>query len=420
MSKLLSINSYHYRRGGADVVYFEHAKLLESLGWQNGFFSMHYPDNIDSEWSRYFIDELQFGHQYSLFEKLVRAGKVVYSFEAQRKLRSLLEAYRPDIAHIHNIYHHLSPSILPVLRKAGIPAVMTAHDLKIACPNNRMLTAQGVCEQCKGGKYLNVLRNRCVQDSVAASAIIVVESTLHGLLETYRRNLDRIVVPSRFFLEKFVEWGWPREQFAYVPNYVDCDTFEPNYRPGDYFLYMGRLIDYKGVRTLVRAAIEAGVKLKIAGTGPLEAELKTMAEQSQGRVELLGYMSGAPLRNCVAGARAIVLPSEWYENAPLSVLESFATGKPVIGARIGGIPELIREGENGWLFDSGNTASLCALLRRVQAESASSLAAMGRNARSGVERDFSREQYVRNIRDVYGALGVKFPVMAQERKLAVV
>src|SRR5262245_1560421 len=151
MPNLLSVNSYHYRRGGSDAMYLDHAALFESEGWHNAFFSMRHPANLPSPWSRHFIDELEFGGDYGLLRKIGMAGKVVYSFEARRRLRGLLAEYRPDIAHLHCIYHHHSPSILSVLKQAGVPMVLTAHDLKIACPAYKMLNATGVCERCKTG-----------------------------------------------------------------------------------------------------------------------------------------------------------------------------------------------------------------------------------------------------------------------------
>lgn len=404
---LLSINSYHYRRGGSDVVYLEHAALMEEQGWHNGFFSMRHPKNFETPWSKYFIDEIEFGHAYSAMQKLAMASKVVYSFEAQKKLKRLLQDYPADIAHLHCIYHHLSPSIIPTLRNAGIPVVMTAHDLKIACPAYKMLNDTGVCEKCKGGNLLNVVRHRCVRNSLAASAIVMVESSLHRVLNTYQGKLDKVVVPSRFFMEKFIEWGWPSSKFAYIPNYVDASRFEPACSVGDYFLYFGRLAPEKGVATLMRAAKTAGIKLKIAGTGPIEAELKALQVDLSGDVEFLGYRSGTELHDLVRGARAVVLPSEWYENAPMSVLESFALGTPVIGARIGGIPEMVIKGHTGWTFESRNAADLAELLSRIKSMPAAQVAQTGRAARDHVIRHFHRAGYLEATLDLYAGLGVR-------------
>jgi len=407
--RLLSVNSYHYHRGGADNVYFAHAALMASVGWRNAFFAMHHPDNLHTPWSRHFADEIQFGHAYSPAQKLLKASQVVWSFHAQRRLRALLREFRPDVAHLHNIYHHLSPSILPVLRAAGVPAVMTAHDLKIACPSNKMYTAGAVCERCRGGRYLNVVAQRCVQGSLSASAVVALEATVSRLLGSYARNLDRIVSPSRFFIEKFVEWGWPRELFAHIPNCLDADGIEPDYRPGDYFVYLGRLAREKGVETLIRAAQAAGVRLAIAGDGPMMPGLRALIEGGGGAddVRLLGLMQGDALARLVRGARAVVVPSEWYENAPLSLLEAQAAGKPVIGSRIGGIPELIDEGRTGWLFPAGDAPALAALLVAVRSAPDASLEAMGRAARARVIDTFGRPRYLEAMLSLYASIGVR-------------
>lgn len=407
MKKILSINNYHYRRGGSDVVYLEHAELMESQGMSNAFFSMNHPKNYPTPWSDYFVDEIEFGHAYTLADKVSMASKVVYSFEAQRKLRRLIKDFQPDVAHLHCIYHHLSPAILPALKSAGIPTVMTAHDLKIACPAYKMLNSGGICERCNHGSVLNVIKHRCVRDSLAASVIVAVESGLHRYLDTYRKHLDRVAVPSRFFLEKFVEWGWPREKLVYIPNYADVSKFEPLYTPGKYFLYFGRMAPEKGVGTLIRAAAKSGVPLKIVGTGPIEAELKDIAAQVGGDIEFLGYRSGTELHDLVRGARAVVLPSEWYENAPMSLLESYALGKPVIGARIGGIPEMIVEGVTGWTFESQNVEELAACLDKVMAINESVMQGIGKAGRDYVEKTFSRQRYVDSMLALYRELGVK-------------
>ena len=407
MPRLLSINSYHYRRGGSDVVYLDNAALMESVGWSNAFFSMHHPDNLPTDWSRYFVDEIQYGHKYSILQKAAMATKVVYSFEAQRKISQLLNDFRPDIAHTHCIYHHLSPSILPVLRKHGVPIVMTAHELKAICPAATMRNSEGVCERCKNGSFLSVMSHRCIKNSFAPSALVAVETLVHRWLDSYKSNVSRLIAPSRFYLEKYAEWGWPREKLVYIPNYVDTERLVPDYEPGAYFLYFGRLSVEKGVPTLIRAASAARVPLKVVGTGPDEASLKALAKGLPGQIDFLGYRSGSELHNLICSAKAVVLTSEWYENAPLSVLESYALGKPVIGARIGGIPELLIEGETGWSFASGDSSELAKVLTQTSQRNPAELAAMGRAARDFVTTRFTRARYLEQILSVYAELGVQ-------------
>jgi glycosyltransferase involved in cell wall biosynthesis len=225
-------------------------------------------------------------------------------------------------------------------------------------------------------------------------------------MQIYRKHLAKVVVPSRFFLEKFVEWGWSRDQFAYIPNYIDALQFSPNPEPGSFFLYLGRLAPEKGLATLMRAAKLARVKLKVAGSGPLESELHALQGELDGDVEFLGFRSGEDLHALIREARAVVLPSEWYENAPMSVLESFASGTPVIGAGIGGIPELIEDGETGWCFESGNISELTEALRAVQQMPNSAVEQIGKAARALVEQRFNPEGYVSSMLTLYSSLGV--------------
>ena len=401
MPQLLSINNYYYRRGGSEAVFFEHNRLLEEAHWTVVPFSMHDPKNLPTPWSRHFADAAEFENAHSLRDKLSAATKIVYSFEAARRIRALIASARPTIAHAHNIYHHLSPSILRELRREGIPVVLTLHDFKIACPAYAMFTQGAVCERCRGGALHNVITHRCIKGSTLMSALIWLESTVHRTLKLYTRNVTRFVTPSRFLLAKFGEWGMDTSRFVYIPNFIDLDGFEPNASGGDTFVYAGRLAPEKGVATLIRAAARAEVRLRIVGTGSDESRLRQLAAQSGGNVEFSGYLSGAKLREVVASARAVVVPSEWYENAPLSVMEAYALGRPVIGARIGGIPELIREGETGFMFEAANVDSLTEVLSHVQALPQSKLGQMGSAGRERMRSEFSPELYRNRMLSLY-------------------
>jgi glycosyltransferase involved in cell wall biosynthesis len=368
--------------------------------------TMHHPKNEPSPWSRFFADEIEFGHEYGVLDKLAMAGKVIYSGEAKRKISALLDEFPADVAHAHCIYHHLSPSVLVELKQRGIPTVMTAHDLKLACPAYKMLNRGGVCEKCRSGNLLHVVANRCIRDSLPVSALIMVESAVHKSLGLYRHNLDRVVVPSLFYKQKLMEWGWPEQQLAFIPNYVDAAAYTPRYEPGDYFFYFGRLAMEKGVATLIRAAAQAKVKLRIAGTGPESDALKALAAEVGGDIEFLGFVSGEPLWKWVREARSVVLPSEWYENAPMSVLEAYACGKPVVGARIGGIPEMVKSGETGLLFESGNIDGLVVAMRELKAMSDAAITEMGRAAQRYVSTTFNRQRYLKDMLALYAELGV--------------
>jgi glycosyltransferase involved in cell wall biosynthesis len=400
MHTLLSINNYYYVRGGAEYVFLEHNKIFEQAGWNIVPFAMHHSKNMSSEWSQHFVEEIEFGEPYGPSERIRKALKAIYSTESRKNIAALIDKVRPAIAHSHNIYHHISPSILSVLKQHGIPSLMTLHDLKIACPAYRMMTHDGICERCKGGRIWNALSNRCMHDSIALSAWVTVEAFVHKLLKSYERNVDKFIVPSRFYLEKFVEWGWDREKFEHIPNFVDAKVIKEETRPGEQFLFFGRLSPEKGVDTFLRASAKAGVSSVIVGTGPLEQQLKRTAADLDADVEFTGFLSGEALFDRIRSARAVVIPSEWYENAPISVIEAFACGKPVLGADIAGIPELIHQ-NRGRVFESASIDSLAEVLTEVSDLSENEMVDMGRAARRYVVEEHSRQAYLDRCQDVY-------------------
>ncbi len=393
MPQLLSINNYYYRRGGSEVVFFEHNRLFENAGWEVVPFSMHNALNEPSPWSAHFVNETDGAGKQSSVEKLTRAVSTIYSFEAVQRIRGLLALIRPQIAHAHNIYHHLSPSVLVELHRRDVPVVLTLHDLKLVCPAYKMHTQGTICERCRGGALRNVVRNRCIKNSTAMSALVWLESTVHKALDIYMRNVTRFVVPSRFFLDKFADWGVDTSRFAHIPNSIDVDALEASEEPGDAFVYLGRLVPEKGVATLVKGAARAKVRLRIIGTGPEEAALRQLAQNLGGDVEFTGYLSGSKLRAAISSARAVVIPSEWYENAPLSVMEASALGRPIIGADIGGIPELIRQEETGFVFPSGSVEALAEVLERVQRLPPEDLRGIGAAGREWMRAEFSPSAY---------------------------
>lgn len=401
---LLSINNYFYPRGGAEVVFLEQNRMFEDIGWQVVPFSMQHAKNLPTPWADYFPDEIEFGESYGLVSKLVRAPRVIYSLQARKKLRELLRQVKPRIAHVHNVYHHLSPSILSLLREEGIPVVLTVHDLKLGCPAYTMMRDGKPCDECRGGNFYRVAVNRCIKGSLALSSLVMLESYVHRYLKLYDASVTRFVVPSRFMLETLVNWGWDRERFVYIPNFVDLDCFKPTAPIGKRFVYCGRLDRLKGAGTLITAAAKAKQPVTIAGAGPDEARLRALAAELHADVDFRGHLTKDALAAVVETARAVVVPSEVNENAPLAVLEAYAAGRPVIGSRIAGIPELIREDETGVLYPTGDADALAAALTRFAALPDDRLAAMGTAGRQWVERDFSAAAYRARMLDLYQSI----------------
>jgi glycosyltransferase involved in cell wall biosynthesis len=326
-----------------------------------------------------------------------------YSIGARRSLNAMLKAVDVDVAHVHNIYGRLSTSVLDVLHNKGIPVVMTLHDYKVICPNYKLMHHGRICEDCYQHAYYHAILNCCHKESRIASTIYAFETYFNYFLDKYQKNVDVFISPSKFLKEKMVEFGWPEERIEWLPNFLSVADFKPNYNPGDYFLYLGRLSSEKGIITLIRAFSnlkQPDIRLKIAGEGPLADELKKRAEPDP-RISFSGYLSGAPLADITRKALAVVVPSEWYENAPLSVLEAMAYGKPVIGARIGGIPEMIDHGRNGFLFESGDAHALAETMETVLNLGPDTLSGMGRSARGKVENDYNGEVHYDRLMALY-------------------
>ena len=404
---LLAINNYYYPRGGAEVLFLEHNRLFENIGWQVVPFAMRHAKNLTTPWSNYFPDEIEFGADYNLAAKLVRAPRVIYSLQARRRMRALLDTVQPRVAHVHNIYHHLSPSVLSLLKERSIPIVMTLHDLKLACPAYTMMRGGEPCESCRGGRLYNVAVHRCIKGSLALSSLVMAEAYVHRALGLYSANVDRFVVPSKFLLEKLVEWGWPRARFVHIPNFVDIDRFKPRAEAGRRFVYCGRLDELKGIETLVRAAALSHQPITLIGRGPLEARLRALSAELGADVAFPGYLTKDALAAAIHEARAIIVPSECHENAPLALLEGYAAGRPVIGSRIAGIPELVREDETGILYPVGDADALAEALSRFAALPDARVSAMGNAGRAWVERDFNAAIYVDRQLALYDALGVR-------------
>lgn len=402
---LLSVNSYHYPRGGAEVVFLRHNDLFAGRGWTVVPFCMRHPNNRPTPWDEHFVEEIELGQEYSLGQKLRKGLKSVYSLEARARVKALIARVSPAVCHAHNVYHHISPSVLAAVRRQGVPLVMTLHDLKLACPAYSMLSGGTVCERCRGGALYHVALRRCVKGSLAMSLLVMAESYLHRVLNSYVGNVDRFIVPSRFYLQKLAEWGFAGEQFTYIPNFVDASRTRPAPRPGRRFVYFGRLSPEKGVETLVRAAAAAGVGIDLIGTGPDVDRLRSLAAALEADARFLGFMSGSALEEAIGAARAVVVPSEWYENAPLSVLEAYALAKPVVASRLGGLPELVEHGETGWLFEAGSADELAAVLRGLSDAGDAEIRTAGERARDRVTAEFSPGRYLDEVRELYAGLG---------------
>ena len=401
--KLLFLNNYHYLRGGSERVFFSEIEMLRANGHNVCSFARKHPRDLPSTFSYLFPEDLKTESVRFSVDALRTVKEIIYSKEAKASLRKLIDQFRPDIAHAHNIYGRLTTSVLDILREESIPTVLTLHDYKLICPSYKLMRDGRVCEECKGNNFYKTILYRCHKDSIIASVLYAFESYFNFWFKKYTGNVAHFISPSRFLKDKLVEFGYPEKKIEYLPNYLDVSKFKPSYTPGKYFLYLGRLSAEKGISTLIKAYEKvdyAHTKLMIAGEGPERNKLENMASQNP-NIIFTGYMSGPRLEEASRDSLAIVIPSEWYENAPISILEAMAYGKPVIGSRIGGIPEMVDEGETGYLFKPGDIEDLASKIESFLSLPKSAIAEMGKAAREKVENFYNERIHYERLMEIY-------------------
>ncbi len=382
--KILQVNQFYYPRGGADAYFLNLTKDLEKTGHQVAVFSMHHPQNLNSPWSKYFVSRVSF-NEATLRDKLKTPGRVLYSLEAKKNFSRLLDDFQPEIIHIHNIYHHLSPSILDAAKKRRIPVVMHLHDYKLICANHTLFTKGALCERCCPNKYYNCLLNRCVKNSWSGSALAMLEMYLHhSWLKIYENSVDIFIAPSKFMRDTVVRFGQEAKKIKVIYNPYNKEMAgelsEEVKGSGAYLLYFGRLSEEKGLETLIRASALTGKMVKMAGVGPELNKLKLLATNLKSPVEFLGSKNAQELTTLIRGAEAVVIPSIWGENMPLSLLEALSLGQIVIASNIGGLPEIIKHGQNGLLFKPGDYQDLAGKIGELASLDRTAISASARQS----------------------------------------
>lgn len=451
--RILLVNKYFYRKGGAETYFFALAEGLRALGHDVAFFSMQHPDNEPSYWSKYFVSEKDYVGDISAFKKVQEASTLIYSFEARRKFEALLEEFKPDVIHMNNVHRQLTLSILdaPYLKKHHVSVVYTAHDYILVCPAYTMVNGHGeVCDACLDKHFTHAVRNACVKGSRVKSALASMEAEFLKLHHSYDK-INLIIAPSEFMKSKLEEGGFAGKVVA-LQNFLTDSQMEMARKVANthkfedavdgkrpYFLFFGRLSKEKGILTLVRAFLKAAGltapydstesegavrrtaessevendktflpsnwDLRIVGDGPERSEIERLVadagSEAASRIQLLGYKSGEDLQREVGNAKFSVLSSEWRENMPYSGLESLAAQTPVIGANIGGIPELVVEGQTGFAFKSGNVSDLTDALIKASHVGENDYQIMQQACAKYVNERCKQSQYVRQLEDSY-------------------
>lgn len=398
--KILNINKFYYRKGGSEAYYFALADLLRENNHEVIPFSMKDNKNYETKYSKYFIENISYENM-GIKEKAINGAKLIYSFEAKKKVKNIVNDNTPDIAHLHIFQHQLSPSILKEIKKNGTYVVNTVHDLKVICPNYKMLNDGEICEKCKSDKFINCFKSKCIKGSTVNSMLNTIEAYTHRILKSYD-YVDKFICPSKFYMNKFIEFGIPNEKVVHIPNFVDVSKFNPNYEHEDYFVYFGRLSEEKGINTLIKSMKYVNKsKLIIVGTGPIEKELKEfVVKENIKNVEFVGFKTGNELENIIKKSRFIVIPSEWYENAPMSIIEAMAYGKAVLGSNIGGIPEFIEDNHTGMIFNTKDEIDLASKINYLIDQEKQTIE-MGKNARIRAEKLYDKTVHYEKIMDLY-------------------
>lgn len=400
--KVLFINKFFYLKGGAEASFFETADLLKTKGHKIVFFSMKDSRNFSSKHEKYFVSNIDYKRN-TLKNRIDISLKLLYSLEAKKKIEDLIRLEKPDIAHLKNIYHQISPSILHSLKKFNIPIVMTLADYKLVCASYCLFRRGRICELCKGGKYYWCFLTACVKNSRSKSLLNTLEMYFHHKILHIYDLVDIFTSQSSFLKNKVKEMGVIKGKIIHLPSFVSLEEFDPQHNwTENSIVYFGRLSIEKGLFTLIEAIKDIkSVLLKIIGTGPIEEELKKRAEKYKIKnIAFLGYKNRENLKNEIKNAMFTVTPSEWYENFPNSVMESFALGKSVVGARIGGMPEMIKDGETGLSFETGNPADLKEKILYLL-NNPNKLIEMNKNARKFAEENLNPEKHYGQLMKIY-------------------
>jgi glycosyltransferase involved in cell wall biosynthesis len=400
--RVLVANNYYYMRGGCERVMFNDIRALLDRRVDVVPFSTIDPANVPTEYSADFARGVDI-HATTAMGRLGAAVEAIHSRRTAEAFGALVEKTRPDIVHCHNIYGRLTTSILAVARRRAVPTVLTVHDYKLVCPSYLMLLDGRPCNACMDGGYYRCVVHRCHKHSLAASAVYAAEAYFTRLSDQYAA-VSAFLCPSHFMADLLIQAGVDRKRILYHPNCVDPDVYPPSYELGEYVLYAGRLSREKGISTLIEAVNGLNIPLRIAGTGPMEERVQALAS-ADGRSNVVceGHCDGKRLAQLYRNAAFVVVPSEWYENAPMAVLEAFAYGKPVVASRIGGLPELVEDGETGYLVECGDREQLRTALSGLWSDRRAQLR-MGQNARRLVETRYSQDQRTASLLSVYDGI----------------
>ncbi|MDD3014114.1 MAG: glycosyltransferase family 4 protein [Candidatus Gastranaerophilales bacterium] len=399
--RVVVASKFYYQRGGLESYLFKISEILKSYNHEVIPFSTTYSKNIDSEYKRFFAEYMEIGNirKTAVWERTKALFKILYNLDAMHKFSQLLDYTKPDLIWGFGIHRHISPSIFIEAQNRSIPVIHRLSDYSLICPDSRLIKGDGsnCCELlCSNNSYLNAIKYKCVRQtkglssgknpSLLASIVGATEMYLHNKFKLYINNVDKFIAPSKFLMKTVIKGGIPEKKITHIPIFIDTGKYRPEYISQPYMAYVGRLSCEKGLPILLEAMSRLKHhKLFIIGDGPERSKLEQIKEQKNlVNVKFLGSMFDEQLNRIIRNSRLVVVPSTWYENSPHVILEAFALGKPVLGARIGGIPEYIEEGISGMLYEYNDVDELTEKINMLM-EQQSLCEEMGRAARKITE-----------------------------------
>ncbi len=400
--RILLAHKFFRLTGGAESFFFETGRVLKENDHVVAYFSTNHPDNIQTEWNKYFIDPPAYDSP-SFLSKIKSLSHIIYSKKAKVAFSKLIADFKPDVIHAFGIYTHLTPSIFEAAQEAEIPVLMSCNDYKHICPNYKIYDGRKICESCKGGRYYNAILKKCCKDSISYSIASTLEAYIHKHKNVYEQLVNRYLFASDFMLNKTKDFWFDKNvQYGVLKNPFNASDYHPVYQ-GDYALYFGRIIDEKGVDKIIDAAKKTNIPIKIIGDGPDLSILKRQVEiHKLNHVSFLGPLWGDELNSVLSSARFVIVPSLWHENFPYVIFQAFASGKPVIGSVRGGIPELIGN-ERGLLFEPENDNELVNKMELLWND-IDSCQCMGKLARDYIVRNYSDEIFYESLLSNYKAV----------------
>jgi glycosyltransferase involved in cell wall biosynthesis len=401
--RVLQINKFFYEGAGAETSFFATRDLLSRRGHEVVDFAMEHPDNLPSPYERYFAPRRDYSSGGGRAQRVVDAAASIYSRDARAQLGKLLDHHPVDVAHLHNVYHQLTLSVVDELASRGIPTVMTLHDWKVACPAYTLFTEGEPCRRCPTGSYVNAIRHRCVKGSAAASTLAAVEATAARRRGTYDK-IARYIAPSRFAIDVAELGGLERSRVDHIPNFLpdaEIDAATRGQDQGPRFLYVGRLTTTKGLRVLLDAfaRLEVEAELRIAGAGELAGAVEAAAAADP-RITFLGRLSRAEVAAEYGQARAVMMPSVWEDNGPLVVLEAQASARAMIVSDRGGLPEFVEHEATGLVAAAGDSGALARAIERLAGDPALA-ARLGAEAYRRLRSDYSADRHYARLMDTY-------------------